>query len=137
MGYTHYWSIAANVNKKAYAAALKDCRAIVRATESVLANGTGENGTKPKYTSGLTFNGIEGDSHETFYLPSAPESNVDDFCKTAAKPYDRIVVACLCRLAEVSGVRVSSDGRQYEWETGREIAETVLMRKVQIPPSLR
>lgn len=74
----------------------------------------------------------EGDSdlaHETFYVPRLyqPESwqttengKYFQFCKTARKPYDLAVVACLIRFAYRFGkdVDVSSDGDDVDWEPG-------------------
>jgi hypothetical protein len=47
-------------------------------------------------------------------------------------PYDRLVVAALCVLAE-AGLDVSSDGDPKDWEEGRAWAQEVLGRPVKIP----
>ena len=70
MGYTHYWS----VNKKAvdaeqYKSALKDIAKIVSSQKNILAGGDGAKGTKPSTKGAINFNGVESDSHETFFLP--------------------------------------------------------------------
>ena len=54
------------------------------------------------------------------------------FCKTAAKRYDTVVVACLCVLAE-TGLDVSSDGGPADWEHGRALAEEILGRLIANP----
>jgi hypothetical protein len=103
----------------------------------------------------LCFNGPdEKRGHETFYVPRTitdirdqidrrtkewprdPQQWRWDFCKTNNKPYDDVVVACLCVLAE-TGLAVDSDGDKEEWEVGRKLAEKALGRPVQIPEKLR
>ena len=133
MGYTHYWSVKSPTNFTAWTSALKDCRKIIkRATEDMeLANGAGEQGTKPVLVNGVEFNGVESDSHETFSLPKVPVVG-SYFCKTNQKPYDTVVVACLARVAEVKGIRVSSDSGG-EWTDGLRLATQALGRPVHCP----
>ena len=58
MGYTHYWEAEGKIDPAQYKAALSDIGKIVTSQSKVLANGMGDEGTKPKVTSGITFNGI-------------------------------------------------------------------------------
>jgi len=95
---------------------------------------------EPDYS--ISFNGRGDFSHETFMLPSMLADLVDkkknpwgvqkdddgfvfNFCKTACKPYDIIVTACLVVLKHYMGpdVKVMSDGdlegmRQGMWLAG-------------------
>lgn len=96
----------------------------------------GDAGTKPEITPDIAFNGIEDKSHESFVLPASGLGDFE-FCKTAQKPYDEVVVAALARLAEVSGIKVSSDGNAADWEDGVKLASKVLGRKVSNPLGLR
>lgn len=135
MGYTHYWSKKSDVDEKQYAAALKDIAKIVTTQKiAKLGNGLGDQGTKPKTTGGIEFNGIDSDSHETFSLP-AKASQISDFefCKTAEKPYDIVVVAVLARLSEVAGIHVSSDGNADDWTAGVQLASKILGRQIANP----
>lgn len=81
----------------------------------------------------LHIEGVGEDAHETFVIPfRISRLDARGFCKTARKPYDKLVVACLCVLAE-AGLEVQSDGEPEDWEEGRAWAESVLGRKVKIP----
>jgi len=133
VGYSHYWSKTGEVDNKKYAAALKDIAKIVKASHVKLANGAGEEGTKPELTNGIAFNGVGDDSHETFSLPKSAQSIQHEFCKTASKPYDILVVAALARLAEVPGIIVKSDGDTSDWQAGVALASKILGRKVANP----
>jgi len=73
----------------------------------------------------IWLNGVGDDAHETFVLERCGGSF--SFCKTARKPYDPIVVACLVLLREQtkggdSGFTWSSDGNPTEHSQGVEIA---------------
>jgi hypothetical protein len=129
MGYTHYWTFKKQPDQEAYNKALEDCREIVKATPVPLELQLDE--------SGVFFNGVGENAHETFILSPVP--NLDsrtpelrgfNFCKTAQKPYDIVVTACLCVLKARLGdsVSVSSDGDPEEWEEGRLFANEVLGR---------
>lgn len=56
-------------------------------------------------------------------------------CKTAQKPYDVIVTACLARLAECGPrtVVVHSDGEPADWEAGVKLASIMLGRPIAVP----
>lgn len=84
------------------------------------------------------FNGKGEDGHETFVF--ARETEIRDyqkqegakrafsFCKTAQKPYDKYVVACLIIAKSIFGkdVTISSDGDLEEWQEGKALAETAM-----------
>lgn len=72
-------------------------------------------------------------------MDDVPETFAFDFCKTARKPYDVMVVAALCRMAECGEdtIRVSSDGKPEDWEAGARLASILLGRIVHIPASIR
>ena len=147
MGYTHYWYFAQGTDQGLYNEALDDVREIVKAsTDSYnLCNGLGERNTEPELlpAPGVAFNGCEEESHETFYLSCEPNGRefeynpgwLFNFCKTASKEYDTVVVACLCTLKDVLGdsVRVSSDGDVDDWRPGLALAKTILGRDIQMP----
>lgn len=71
-------------------------------------------------------------AHETFsvrreqFLDSwqTKNSRVFNFCKTAQKPYDKIVTACLTKMKSVfkDDVKISSDGEADDWATGFGVA---------------
>lgn len=151
MGYTHYFTfkpikrgttIATN---NAYKKAILDCQKIVRAYS--VANG-GIAGfaahTEPGTYGGLQFNGSRENAHEDFVLREHYKQNLEEryggFCKTAAKPYDVVVVACLCVLKHHLGAQidVASDGNTADWNLGLELARRVLkLPKLQMPDGIR
>jgi hypothetical protein len=133
MGYTHYWGKQGDVDEASYAAALKDIAKIVTSEKAILANGSGDEGSKPKVTGGISFNGIGDASHETFALPPKAKMLDNDFCKTNQKPYDVVVVAALSRLAEVAGIKIGSDGDAEDLKDGVALASKVLGRQVANP----
>lgn len=111
MGYTHYMSKKRAFTDAEWKLFIKKARAILDKHADILADGNGE-GTKPviKDTS-LVFNGRGDDSHETCFIPKTAVEF--DFCKTARKPYDEVVVEIYKLVREVlgvNGVNISSDG---------------------------
>ena len=129
MGYTHYWNTE-KCTKDARRLALVDCAAIVMGSPVPLAGWDGSGEPKLDLDEAVVFNGAgDEDQHETFALGLEPSSF--EFCKTQYKPYDIVVVACLCALADRAGPSaVSSDGDVHEWEAGRALAEKVLGRPI-------
>ena len=108
MGYTHYWDTKSHKEEnrlKAVALILE----LLKNSDIVIVNGSGEVGTKPTINHDIiSFNGVDDDSHETFYIPfSKREWN---FCKTARKPYDLIVCVSLLILDHFHILTFSSDG---------------------------
>jgi len=55
----------------------------------------------------VCFNGVGELAHETFRIE---KKGTNDFCKTARKPYDLLVVACLIAAWQILNYRFSSDG---------------------------
>ena len=84
------------------------------------------------------FNGKGEDGHETFILERVTEikdyqkaegaKTAFNFCKTARKPYDKYVVACLIIAKSIFGkdITISSDGELDEWQEGKKLAEQVM-----------
>jgi len=134
MGYTHYWTFGPFIGEKEYKAALTDCRKIIRNSPVPVANWDGKG--KPTLRNGFNFNGVGEDHHENFSMSIEPDREDFQFCKTARKPYDVVVVACLCAMQDRLGRKafeVTSDGDAHEWEEGRALASKVLGREVKIP----
>jgi hypothetical protein len=69
----------------------------------------------------VRFNGYDADSHETFEW--SINSSGFDFTKTARKPYDAVVTACLIHLKDIYGelVSIGSDGSWSEWQDGARL----------------
>ena len=127
MGYTHYWTPKA-ADDKTWDKFVKACKTLNKnLPESiVIAGGMGDG--SPKFgqvlgkniphlnVSSVWFNGDEtrGEDHETFCIKQ--DDDEWQFCKTAAKPYDLLVCACLIAAEEILGYEVTSDGDREDWE---------------------
>lgn len=122
MGYTHYYRTPGEISKPAWKQFTADCALILAHTSVPLLHEYDEPGTTPEVsTERVWFNGAGDDGHETFVVFRRPnrkahhgdpsETLYFNFCKTARKPYDEVVVACLCALkAAVPDAQLSSDG---------------------------
>lgn len=142
MGYTHYWTHTRDFSVEEWKGVEAALAAIIRAGISrdiVLGNAHGEPGTGPDICGDLiAFNGVEESAHETFLVNrdvppleswQKEERRGWDFCKTAHKPYDVVVTACLAYLASnacPAPWTVSSDGTPAEWAPGVELARAAL-----------
>lgn len=132
MGYTHYWEQKRSLTADEWAEACEAVRAILKDVQHVqgiaLANGMGDPGTSPEIgATMIQFNGLGDDSHETFTITRKRAAG--DFTKTAQKPYDLAVAACLCYFATIAeSHHVTSDGRGTEWLAGLECAKRALPR---------
>lgn len=142
MGYTHYWKInqihgQAKKNELKYKLAILECSKIVKAYYK-------EHGEISGYTAhcklgeygGLNVNGKGEDAHEDFEMREHFSENKDfNFCKTARKPYDIVVTACLALLKHRLGdaFTVSSDGRANDWAYGVALARIVTKLAIKNP----
>lgn len=151
MGYTHFWSFrpikrgeTVKVNK-AYKQAVKQCQKLLvywnemHAHEPDMRLSGYSAHAKPGLYGGLNFNGARENAHETFLVREHYKQNLESsysgFCKTAHKPYDVPVTACLAIFKHYLGeyIEVSSDGRSYEWAPGVGLARAVLGLAIQNP----
>jgi hypothetical protein len=146
MGYTHYWNFKAaprgkaNEIETAYKRAMLDCQRIVKQFYAERGGLSGYSAhCKLGEYGGLNVNGKGEDGHETFTMREHFSQNLDDnghgFCKTARKPYDLVVTACLAVLKHRLGdcIQVSSDGRPTDWARGVEYARKVARLAVKNP----
>lgn len=155
MGYTHYWTQKRNFTKAEWAQVSTDIAAILKDVQHAqgvpLCNWEGGAGTGPEIDGDrIAFNGLGEDGHETMtirrarYVPDYEGGRTGrKFCKTAQKPYDLAVTACLSYLATVTrrddpataepidgteSHSVSSDGDGADWIAGVEEARRALPR---------
>lgn len=134
MGYTHYWTRARALDKATFAAAVADCAKVVELATAqgiALAGWDGE-GTPDIERAIVAFNGRGAEAHESFAVPcisdgrERDDGRVFEFCKTAHKPYDAAVVACLVVFKHHLGddFWVSSDAMNTdELQDGIDLAE--------------
>ena len=152
MGYTHYWTFRSPAKgqaksvEKAYQQAIKECSKIAKAYQKDALGYerlSGYTAHAPSWSyGGLHINGKSELAHENFTMREHFKQNLgwrNNFCKTAQKPYDVVVVACLIVLKHRLGkyFEVESDGLQHDWQTGLELAKQVLkLKKLSIPASI-
>ena len=145
MGYTHYWTISLGDDEETWGRALEAGIKIALASPVPLRREYDED-APPALGDGIRFNGVGEDGHETFVIPantvdgSAPRYPGQrtpgwDFCKTAQKPYDLIVVAVLATLTHYApdSFSCSSDGWPTDWVDGVRFAREVTGAPIQIP----
>lgn len=142
MGYTHYFYTKPTLDAKQFKSFAKDVKKLLNGVDEV-AFECDMVTKRPQVTNEVVrFNGKGDDGHETFYL--ARESKVSDwqrdkemafnFCKTACKPYDKYVVACLI-LAKgwfKDDIRFSSDGEIEELQEGLQIVQTLFKLNIEL-----
>lgn len=150
MGYTHYWYKKPELDATRWAAFVADCRKIIEAVDGTTSETAGgyhkddavrlvyeydEVKKKPELSPDLVrFNGAGGLGHETFYfervvakgdMGTVRNGRVFSFCKTARKPYDVAVTACLIAAKHCFGddIKISSDGDDLCWMAGCELCQ--------------
>jgi hypothetical protein len=149
MGYTHYWTCKATRGQArkieaAYQRAIKECNTVIRFAKKHECNLSGYNAhMKANEYGGIKLNGVGDDAHEDFTMREHFNQNISpfflyQFCKTARKPYDIVVVACLCILKDRLGdaIEVSSDGDASDWIDGAALARLVLKRRIDVPQEI-
>lgn len=117
MGYTHYWNHTPRCEDAEWTVVCTIVRNILDITHVPLQY---EYDTpKPPVVDGMgiRFNGVGDDGHETFFFDR--EDSGFNFCKTAMKPYDEVVVAVLIALARnYPGFSWTSDGDYADFIAG-------------------
>jgi len=141
MGYTHYFSHS-KTSKKKWNAIVEDCKKL----RANLPQGIYIDGCfafpKPQFTDKMIhFNGTDPgftwedhqnnkfpeNSHETFELKQEGSGGFT-FCKTARKPYDLLVCACLLVYKHYSPntMKLSSDGDSEDWADSEKFVKNTL-----------
>lgn len=139
MGFTHYFGGHAKSHpQKKWDAFIKDCRKLYKnmpehslsagghySNEPLLLCGVSDSDAPEFSKDRILFNGCGDLGHETFHL--SRKASEGDFCKTARKPYDLMVTACLVLYkAYFPKVGIGSDGDIADWqEAFKFIAETL------------
>ena len=131
MGYTHYWYRKADFTKGEWMRICKKASdAIMDAANSGITI-AGPAGDRESVVvigdDAIAFNGLSKNSHESFILrrdagkvhawQSVTEHGTFNFCKTARKPYDEVVVKVLRAAYLASGkhaITLDSDGGVFD-----------------------
>ena len=137
MGYTRFWGIKKQLDTEKFKEYSQTCRIVCQSWEEYqISKGDLDYGLagwdgygEPTFTdTEVCFNGRASESerdlsHETFMIKSS-DSQGFKFCKTARKPYDRQVLACLYLAKKFfsDDIEVRSD----EWESDSEIISFVV-----------
>jgi len=123
MGFTQYWECKRGLDTEKFKAYVKDVKKVLEGVD-IICHENDMPETPPTIKDDLIrFNGKGEDGHETFMI--TPEPSDFEFCKTARKPYDKYVVACLI-LAKFhfgDAIEISSDGDLEDWEDGLCLAQ--------------
>ena len=126
MGYTHYFNHD-EVSQETWDKISRDCFRL-RTISDVPIQYDSDIAELPVFNADMIhFNGVGDKGHETFVL-EREGSSVFVFCKTARKPYDDLVTACLLIYHYYSPgtIDLSSDGDPDEWVNGYRLAERIL-----------
>ena len=138
MGYTHYWN-----NKPSFSENSRPWKSFIKDTQNLLLAPKSLELVRQEFNlpdmipivdnDRVVFNGIGEDGHETFAISREGTSDFN-FCKTAYKPYDKIVTAVLS-LAKYHLVvpSISSDGDAGDWDVGVEYASRILGKEIPHP----
>jgi len=120
MGYTHYWEQNSKCSDGQWQGFCDDVRTIIKASDVPVQRGYDDD-REPKITDQqVVFNGVGDDGHETFWFERHGEGFA--FCKTARKPYDEIVLACLVAAMNKGIIHDwSSDGGYKAIDDGRNL----------------
>jgi hypothetical protein len=91
MGYTNYYKNKPAFTDAQWAALTADVKKLLKNSKVPLGDANGSFDSKPVFNSRcIMFNGIGYDSHETASVYKA--ASEFEYCKTARKPYDEVVV---------------------------------------------
>lgn len=125
MGFTRYWNIKETASAEKFAAAMDDITEMLAeedACDTIRFECDIDEPWKVDKTI-IRFNGIEEDGHETFCIEYGDTGF--DFCKTARKPYDKYVYACLLILKRHLGgdIDISSDGENDYDDLAQQLAD--------------
>lgn len=128
MGYTHYWRMSRDFTALEWEQISGAASELIKASPTELAGGYRHENEPPAIDKEVIyFNAKKEDEQcEDFCLTAGCQDF--EFCKTAARPYDTVVVAILAFAAKVapSAITVSSDGDEQDWKDGLKFGAAAL-----------
>ncbi len=143
MGYTHYWEFKSNKKlgfkkqEEIFQRAISKCVDLVKAYSEIDGGLSGYTAhAKKGVYGGLKVNGSMQNAHEDFIIRSHFIENIGmSFCKTARKPYDDVVTACLIILKHYlkDSIIISSDGEREDFDAGVNLVHGLLGIQVRYP----
>ena len=137
MGYTHYWYFKKQPTKASYEAVLKECNFICRSYSKQFGGLSGYSAHSTKDYEGLLVNGSGENAHEHLVFRKYSEFDSTNFCKTARKPYDIVVTACLALIAKrLPSIQITSDGDAKDWLAGCLLASYLTGEFIPVPANI-
>lgn len=141
MGYTHYFEQSEEPEDAQWQALVADFKHMYASslitTPLPIQRESDTPGLPHANKVAIIFNGIGEDGYETFCLPKKDFGF--NFCKTANRPYDLVVVATLIlvhhHMPHLYSIR--SDGTRADWKDGQHLIKTLLGITLDIPPGIR
>lgn len=139
-GYTHYYTWKQTPDPAAIKACVAEMNRVIEARKSILISPDLPDSTPGSLKLSATnvdFNGTGENAHEPFVFP---DRNSFNFCKTAWKPYDEVVTACLIVARDhfpASVLEISSDGSWADWSRGAALYSSVFGRPARDPMAAR
>ena len=131
MGYTHYLDQSTDIRNLAqWRKFAKLVQNILDYNKDIITGWDGEPDTEIIVNDNeISFNGITADAHETCSIKRSPADEFE-FCKTAYKPYDKVVVA-IYKLYEMmfKDVTFSSDGEDSDHEEGEDLLNSFIAQR--------
>jgi len=137
MGYTHYWRQYDGFNSDKWDTLVQHSLHLQAAVYSSVKLADVEMSDFQ-----ISFNGVSPQNHETFTLGRAmpPPNNRDhffNFCKTAQKPYD-LMVMCVLLVAnelEPDVITYATDGAESDWQPAVDLVNKVCDLDVSFNPN--
>ena len=139
MGYTHYWRQYDGFNSDKWDTLVQHSLHLQAASPVTLAD-------VEMSDFEISFNGVSPQNHETFTLDRAmPPPNLRlpekdhffNFCKTAQKPYD-LMVMCVLLVAnelEPDVITYATDGAESDWQPAVDLVNKVCNLDVSFNPN--
>ena len=119
MGYTHYFK---ELKRELHEEELNIINKIIKESGVLIRGGSGDSDSTPsvlKYMIRLNGDEVDDQGHETFQIGAGDTKF--NFCKTARKPYDVVVVAICIYLKSLGIFSWSSDGGPEDHKEGQEL----------------
>jgi H+/citrate symporter len=139
-GYTHYYTWKQPPDDTSLKACVADMNRLIEVRKSILVSPDlpeSTPGSLKLSATNVDFNGVGDKAHEPFVFPYAVSDHDSfNFCKTAWKPYDEVVTACLIVARDhfsPSVLEIDSDGSWADWSRGAKLYTSVFARPARNP----
>jgi len=148
MGYTHYFTQHKTASKSQWAKIQDDFKKVAAHEDcpKIWGNPYDDENSAPVVNGDeILFNGGYETMHVTRKIGERQswrrgEEGVFNFCKTACKPYDSVVVALLVIMAKHASKvwDISSDGEPEDWREGLDLAKSATGNpKLKVPSTVK